>query len=49
MAQPPFKELLRNRVKEYLIANQNVVKDNETIKIKISGDGAQMNRTSNFI
>lgn len=48
-AQLPFKELLRNRVKEYLIANPNVVKDNETIKIKISGDGAQMTRTSNFI
>ena len=47
-AQLPFKELLRNRVK-YLIANPNVVRDNETIKIKISGDGAQMTRTSNFI
>ena len=46
-AQLPFKELLRNRVK-YLIANPNVVRDNETIKIKISGDGAQMTRTSNL-
>lgn len=48
-AQLPFKELLRNRIKEYLITHPNAVKNNETIKVKISGDGAQMNRTSNFI
>jgi hypothetical protein len=48
-AQLRFKELLKNRIKEYTIAHLNVVKDNETIKVKISGDGANMTRSSNFI
>ena len=48
-AQLPFKELLKNRIKEYTIAQPNVVRDNETIKVKISGDGANMTRSSNFI
>jgi hypothetical protein len=48
-AQLPFKELLQNRIKEYLITHPNALKENETIKVKISGDGAQMTRTSNFI
>jgi hypothetical protein len=48
-AQLPFKELLKNRIKEYTIAHPNVVRDNETIKVKISGDGANMTRSSNFI
>ena len=48
-AQLPFKELLKNRIKEYTIAHPNVVRDNETIKVQISGDGANMTRSSNFI
>jgi hypothetical protein len=48
-AQLRFKELLKNRIKEYTIAHPNVVKDNETIKVKISEDGAKMTRSSNFI
>ncbi len=48
-AQLPFKQLLKNRIKEYTIAHPNVVRDNETIKVKISGDGANMTRSSNFI
>ncbi len=48
-AQFPLKELLRNRIKEYLIAHPDAVGDNETIKVKTSEDGTQMTRTSNFI
>ncbi|CAB4028869.1 Hypothetical predicted protein [Paramuricea clavata] len=48
-AQLPFKDLLKNRIKKYTIAHPNVVRDNETIKVKISGDGANVTRSSNFI
>ena len=39
-AQLPFKEMLPNRIKEYLITHPNILKETETIKVKISGDGA---------
>ena len=48
-AQVSFKELLKERIQDYVKTHQNIITDGEPIKVKISGDGARMTRTSNYI
>ena len=45
--QLSFKELLKNRINEYITTDP--IKDNESIKIKLSGDEANMTRSTNSI
>ena len=48
-AQISFKELLTDRVTDYVASHPNTVTNGDAIKIKISGDGAQMTRNYNFM
>ena len=48
-AQVSFKELLRERIKDYVTTHPTVISQGETVQLKISGDGARMTRSSNFI
>lgn len=48
-AQVPFREILTERIRHYAASQPNSLPDGDCIKIKISGDGAQMTRNSNFI
>ena len=48
-AQVYFKEPLRERIKDYVTTHPTVISQGETVQLKISGDGAQMTRSSNFI
>ena len=47
-AQVSFKELLKERIKDY-VTTHPTVGQGEAIKVKISGDGAHMTRNLNFI
>jgi hypothetical protein len=47
-AQVSFKELLKERIKDY-VTTHPTVGQGEAIKVKISADGARMTRNSNFI
>ena len=48
-AQVSFKELLRERVKDYVTTHPTIISQGETVQVKISEDGAWMTRSSNFI
>ena len=48
-AQVPFREILTEQIRHYAARQPNSLPDGDCIKIKISGDGAQMTRNSNFI
>ncbi|CAB4040368.1 Hypothetical predicted protein, partial [Paramuricea clavata] len=48
-AQVSFKELLKERVQNYITSHPNIISDGVPLRVKISGDGANMTRSSNYI
>lgn len=48
-AQVSFKELLRERIREFVTTHPSIISEGEPVQVKISGDGARMTRNSNFI
>ena len=48
-AEVSFKELLKERVQNLINQNPEFDFENESVKVKISGDGARMTRNTTFI
>jgi hypothetical protein len=48
-AQVYFKELLKERVQNYITSHTNIISDGVPLRVKISGDGANMTRSSNYV
>ena len=48
-AEVSFKELLNERVQDFINQNPEFDFENESVKVKISGDGARMTRNTSFI
>ena len=48
-AQVSFKELLKERVQNYITSHPNIISDGVPLRVKISGDGANMTRSSNYV
>ena len=47
-AQVSFSDTIKNHIRDFLVSHPNHP-SNEPIKVKISGGGAKMSRTTNFI
>ena len=45
----PFRELLEQRIREHVYRYPNAQCESNCVKVKLSGDGAKMTRSSNFI
>lgn len=48
-AQLLFKDLLQQKIKDFLEGNQELTNSSKPLRIKISGDGARMTRNSSYI
>ena len=48
-AQMPFRELLEQRIREHVYRYPNAQCESNCVKVKLSGDGAKMTRSCNFI
>ena len=48
-AEVSFKELLNERVQNFINQNREFDFENESVKVKISGDGVRLTRNTTFI
>lgn len=48
-AQMPFRELLEQRIRQHVSSYPNAQCEGNCVKVKLSGDGAKMTRSCNFI